>query len=130
MVTINQIKDSFVIDTSDSYVMPIGDLKDFWPGYSREERQAFRTTRKEHITMDAQKVLADIIGSATEDGYEEMDICCMDGIIDEQVAKLQSVLDDITSNPAWDVYIPDEEIDPDVEVTGDISAEENDDMEE
>ena len=68
MVTINQVQSEFVIDTSDSYVMPIGDLKDFWPGYSREERQAFRTTRKEHITMDAQKVLADIIGSATEDG--------------------------------------------------------------
>ena len=117
MVTINQIKDSFVIDTSDSYVMPIGDLKDFWPGYSREERQAFRTTRKKHIKMNAQEILADAVESATMGGYEEMDVCCMDGITDEQVAKLQSVLDDITTNPAWDIYIPDEEIDPDVEVT-------------
>lgn len=54
-----------------------------------------------------------------------MDICCMDGITDEQVAKLQSVLDDITSGASWDVYIPDEEIDPDVEVEGDISEEDD-----
>ena len=70
MVTINQIKDDFVIDTSDSYVMPIGDLKDFWPGYSREERKVYRTARKEHITINAtinaQKVLEDIVESATE----------------------------------------------------------------
>ena len=130
MVTINQIKDDFVIGTSDYYVMPIEDLKDLWPGYSREERKVFRTARKKHITLDAQKVIEDIVESATEDGYEEMNIYCMDDITDEQVAKLQSVLDDITSNSAWDVYIPDEEIDPDVEVEGDIFAEENDDVEE
>ena len=130
MVTINQVQSEFVIDTSDSYVMPIGDLKDFWPGYSRGERQAFYTAKKRHVSLNADRVLEEIVESATEDGYEEMNICCMDGITDKQVAKLQSILDDITSGETWDVYMPDEEIDPDVEVAGDRSAEENDDMEE
>ena len=34
----------------------------------------------------------------------------------------QKVLGDITSGASWDVYMPDEEIDPDVEVAEDESA--------
>ena len=130
MVTINQIKDSFVIDTSDSYVMPIGDLKDFWPGYSREERQAFRTAKKRHITIDAKRAIDRLVEDATEDGYEEMYLCCREHVTDNQTEKMQKILDEITSVDSWDIYTPDEEIDPDVEVTGDMSAEENDDVEE
>ena len=117
MITINQIKDSFAIDTSNSYVTPIEDLKDFWPRYTREERKAFRTTKKRHMTIDAKWVIDRIIEDATEDGYEEMYYCCREQITDDQIDKLQKVFDEITSNEAWDVYMPDEEIDPDVEVT-------------
>ena len=126
MVTINQVQSEFVIDTSDSYVMPIGDLKDFWPGYSREERQAFRTAKKRHITIDAKRAIDRLVEDATEDGYEEMYLCCREHVTDNQTEKMQKILDEITSVDCWDIYTPDEEIDPDVEVTGDISAEEND----
>lgn len=117
MVTINQVQSEFAINMRNSELITIDELKEFWNRCTREERKEYRTARKEHITINARKVLADIIESVTEDGYEEMDICCMDGITDEQVAKLQSVLDDITSGESWNVYMLDEGIDPDVEVT-------------
>ena len=116
MVTINQVQSEFAINIRNSELITIEELKEFWNRCTREERKEYRTARKEHVTMNAQKVLADIVESATEDGYEEMDICCMDSITDEQVVKLQSVLDDITSGPEWYVYIVNEKIDPDVEV--------------
>lgn len=68
-----------------------------------KERQAFRTTRKEHVVIDALDAIDQIIQAATltPQSYKDMFFDC---------------LNDITFNPAWDVYIPDEGIDPDVEV--------------
>lgn len=117
MVTINQVQSEFVINMRNSELITIKELKEFWNRCTREEREVYLTVREEHITINAQKVLSDIIESAIDDGYEEMDICCIDGITEEQMAKLQSVLEDITSGPEWHVYIVDEKINPDVEVT-------------
>lgn len=127
MIDINNVTDDFLIDTSDNSVLSTEDVKDGWPWFSKKERQLFYTVYKKHVHLDANKVLSSVVSLVTADGYKGMTDGCLNTVTKEQIDQLQDILDDITSNPSWNIYYPDQPINPDIEVEG-RSTDENDDI--
>lgn len=89
---------------------PTEDVKAEWDSYSEDERKAWFTTRCERLKPNARDVLDDIIEQMADVGYEEMDIALNNSISEDDIVKLQSVLDEIFDTPAADVYYPDKEV--------------------
>ena len=118
MVNINDVTDDFLIDTLDNSVQLTGDVKDRWPWLSKKERRAFYTVHKKHVSLDASKVLTSVTALVTADGYKDMTDECLSIVTKKQIDRLQDALDDITSNSFWDIYLPVDPLDPDIEVDG------------
>ncbi|MGG6832995.1 UNVERIFIED_CONTAM: hypothetical protein KB574_09430 [Streptococcus canis] len=91
-------------------MMPTEEVKAEWAHYSAEERQGWFTTVCVRQKADARAVLNDIIEQMAYEGYEEMDVTLKDCITDDDVTKLQELLDSIFDNSVADVYSPDVEI--------------------
>lgn len=125
MVNIDNITDDFLIDTLDNSVQLTEDVKDRWPRLSKKERQAFYTVHKKHVSLDASKVLTSVTALVTADGYKDMTDECLSIVTKKQIDRLQDALDDITSNSFWDIYLPVDPLDPDIEVTGHVVDEGN-----
>lgn len=99
---------AYVIKNGD--VIPIEDLRVDWENLTIEERSGWHTTTCERLKVNADEVIDQVIESLADAGYEEMDVMLRERISDEDVARLQVVLDKLFDNSAADVYYQAEEI--------------------
>lgn len=80
--------------------------KEEWDTLPTNEKAGWYIAERKRVKVEALKVINDIIDDMVEQGYDDMDIILQENIGDEEIAKMQSVLDELFDNSAADVFFP------------------------
>ncbi|MGM9884450.1 hypothetical protein [Streptococcus hyointestinalis] len=80
--------------------------KEEWDTLPTKEKVGWYLAERRRVKVEALKVINHIIDDMVEQGYDDMDIILQENIGDEQIAKMQSVLDELFDNSAADVFHP------------------------
>ena len=117
MVDIKDVKCDYILDACDNYrLLDIDELKEVWNTMTKDERTGLYTTKLKHYTFDAKDVIESALLTLCDDGYEEMYDKCLEDITKEQIKRLQAVLDDISDNASYYVFVEDRLINPESEL--------------
>lgn len=118
MISITDVKTEYVINSGSGHAIETGDLKEEWSLLAEEEREEWYTAELKSLNFDARTMIEYAVCDMEEsgDGYEDMASRCLDDLTDEQIGKLQDVLDEISTSQAYDVCSPQVMIDPRSEV--------------
>ena len=111
MIDINDVTCEYAVDEKERFV-EVEDLKATWNDFPANKKENLYTVKKEHLRFDARDVIETAIDYLSQDGYEDMYERAMENLTNEDIDELQKVLDKISDNSVYDIYVPDEEIDP------------------
>ena len=104
-------KCEFLIDTTSGLTRPTSEIQHEWKNYIKEEKEGWYTTKLRRARANARDVLCNIFEDFEDEGYDDMASRCWDDTSEEQIARLQEVLDDICKGSAFEVYEREEKID-------------------
>ncbi len=116
MIDIKDVKCKNCIQTGNTVVTATEDLKADWKHMIEEERQNWYTTKEVRAKLDVKDILEHEFENLEDEGYEDMAEKLWSDVTDEQLERLQNVLDDIMSSPAAVVFYEHVKINPDSEV--------------
>ena len=115
MVRLNDLEDEqLVIEENSGYCEEASSLKDLVKNNPASINNNWYTARIEQFRFDAKEMIEDYLTDAEEngEGYEDMADNCMNSISEEEIEKVQQVLDEITNNSmCFEVYYANEKID-------------------
>lgn len=114
MIKLSELKDDEKIIDERGNVEDVIDVKyDVKHGSFKDIKTKFYTATKYQAGIDARRMLEDAIESEYDNMYEDWEERILDDVTDEDIAKLQAILDDILSrNQELNIaYFQDKEID-------------------
>ena len=115
MVRLSDLEDDqLVIEENSGHCEEASYLKDLVESNPASINNNWYTARIEQFRFDAKEMIEDYLTDAEEngEGYEDMADNCMNSISEEEIEKVQKVLDEISNNSmCFEVYYADEKID-------------------
>ena len=115
MVRLNDLKDEqLVIEEKSGHWEEASYLKDLVKNNPTSINSNWYTVKSEQFRFDAKEMIENYLTDAEEngEGYEDMADNCMNSISEQELEKVQQVLDEITNNSTcFEVYYADEKID-------------------
>lgn len=93
--------DEFVIKNDE--VLSVEELREYWEDMDVLERRGWYLAKKERLKVNAKDVIDDIIDTLSG-GYVDMDELLKDNITNDDISRLQDVIDSIFDNGIADVY--------------------------
>lgn len=104
-------KCEFLFNEKTEEIRDTNEVQDEWKKYTEEEKESWYTTKLSRARANARDVLCNIFEEFEAEGYEDMASRCWNDTSEEQIARLQEVLDDICKGSAFEVYEREEKID-------------------
>lgn len=115
MIKLSKLENDAIVIDENSCIYTVGEVKNDLK-YFRDKNKKIYTTTKYHANIDARAMLESAIDSEYEyQMYEDWDESILEDITDEDIEKVQVILDDIFSrNKEQNIaYYQDEEIEID-----------------